>query len=47
MYVASCFYISMLFMHIQTVLAVKFLVGLLNRVYFLCTLYVLKGEDGE
>jgi len=30
---------------IHVVLAVKFVVGLWNRVYYLCTLYVLKGED--
>ena len=30
---------------IQTVLAVEFVVVLWNRVYNLCTLYVLKGED--
>jgi len=35
----------MLYVLIHTVLAVKFVVGLWNRVYYLCTLYVLKGED--
>ena len=35
----------MLYVLIHTVLAVKFVVGLWNRVYYLCTLYVLKGKD--
>jgi len=39
-------YIFMLYMLIHTVLAVvEFVVVLWNRVYNLCTLYVLKGED--
>ena len=42
---SSIFYIFMLYILIHTVLAVKFVVVLWNRVYHLCTLYVLKGED--
>ena len=41
----SIFYIFMLYILIHTVLAVEFVVVLLNRVYNLCTLYVLKGVD--
>ena len=41
----SIFYIFMLYMLIHTVLADEFVVVLWNRVYNLCTLYVLKGED--
>ena len=37
----------MLYMLIHTVLAVEFVVVVWNRVYTLCTLYVLKGEDRE
>ena len=42
---SSTFYIFMLYMYIliHTVLAVEFVVVLWNRVYNLCTLYVLKG----
>ena len=39
------FYIFMLNILIHTVLAVEFVVVLWNRVYHLCTLYVLKGGD--
>ena len=39
------FYIFMLYILIHTVLAVEFVVVLGNRVYNLCTLYVLKGGD--
>ena len=42
---SSILNIVMLYMLIHTMLAVKFVVGLRNRVYYLCTLYVLKGED--
>ena len=42
---SSLFYIFMLYMLIHTVLAVEFVVVLWNRVYNLCTLYVLKGDD--
>ena len=42
---SSTFYIFMLYILIHTVLAVKFVVVLWNRVYHLCTLYVLKGGD--
>ena len=42
---SSIFYIFMLNMLIHTVLAVEFVVVLWNRVYNLCTLYVLKVED--
>ena len=41
----SLFYIFMLYMLIHNVLAVEFVVGLWNRLYNLCTLYVLKGDD--
>ena len=37
--------IFMLYMLIHTVLAVEFVVVLWNRVYNVCTLYVLKGDD--
>ena len=40
---SSTFYIFLLYILIHTVLAVKFVVVLWNRVYHLCTLYVLKG----
>ena len=42
---SSTFYIFMLYLLIHTVLAVEFFVVLWNRVYHLCTLYVLKGGD--
>ena len=44
---SSIFYIftCMLYMPIHSVLAVEFVVVLWNRVYHLCTLYVLKGGD--
>ena len=42
---SSTFYIFMLYILIHTVLAVEFVVVLWNRVYNLCTLYVLKGGD--
>ena len=43
---SSIFYILfMLYILIHTVLAVEFVVVLWNRVYNLCTLYVLKCED--
>ena len=35
----------MLYILIHTVLAVEFVVVLWNRVYNVCTLYVLKGGD--
>ena len=38
-------YLCMLYILIHTVLAVEFVVVLWNRVYHLCILYVLKGED--
>ena len=41
----SIFDIFMLYMFIHLVLAVEFDVVLWNRVYHLCTLYVLKGGD--
>ena len=41
----STLYILMLYILIHTVLAVEFVVVLWNRVYHLCTLYVLKGGD--
>ena len=44
---SSIFYIFMLYMPIHTVLAVKCVVVCCNRVYNLCTLYVLKGEERE
>ena len=42
---SSIFYIFMLYMLIHTVFAGEFVVVLWNRVYNLCTLHVLKGED--
>ena len=42
---SSTFYIFRLYILIHTVLAVEFVVVLWNRVYHLCTLYVLKGVD--
>ena len=42
---SSTFYIFMLCILIHTVLAVEFVIVLWNRVYYLCTLYVLKGGD--
>ena len=42
---SSTFYILMLYILIHTVVAVEFVVVLWNRVYNLCTLYVLKGGD--
>ena len=42
---SSVFYIFMLNMLIHTVLAVECVAVLWNRVYNLCTLYVLKGKD--
>ena len=41
---SSIFYIFMLYMLIH-VHAVEFVEVLWNRVYNLCTMYVLKGED--
>ena len=38
-------HIFMLYILLHTVLAVEFVVVLWNRVYNLCTLYVLKGGD--
>jgi len=42
---SSIFNIFMLYVLIHTMLAVKFVVGLWNRVCYLCTLYVINGED--
>ena len=42
---SSTFYIFMLYILIHTVLGVEFVVVLWNRVYNLCTMYVLNGED--
>ena len=42
---SSIFYIFMSYILIYTVLAAEFVVVLWNRVYNLCTLYVLNGED--
>jgi len=44
---SSIFYIFMLYtlIHTYTVLAVRFVLDLWNRVYNLCTLYVVKVED--
>ena len=39
------FNIFMLYMLIHTMLTVEFVVVFRNRVYNLCPLYVLKGED--
>ena len=41
---SSTFYIFMLYILIHTMLAVESVVVLWNRVYNLCTLYVLKGQ---
>ena len=38
------FKLFMLYVLIHAVLAVKFVVGLWNRVYYICTLFVLKDE---
>ena len=42
---SSILNIFMLYILIHTVLAVKCVVVLWNRVYHLCSLYVLKGGD--
>ena len=43
----SIFYIFMLYMLIHTVLAIDFVVVLWNRVYNICTLYVLKERPTQ